>query len=277
MPDRDGARPRRPDRGEARDRRRGRRRAAPQPARRTASTRATRCGSDGARRQRCCSAPRRTARAGPVLRSHSKCRPEPRKEATKMADRPDELNILVPNEQVAAVHRMVTRRQALYAGGAAAMAAYAAGCGGSTGGGGESGGSGGGGGNERGLGREAPDAGRRQGRGRRPAAGELGRLLRSGELQGLREGVRPHRQGLRLRLERRDPRQAAGGRLEVRRDLADRLRGEDDGGPRPDHAAHARADPEPVEPLAGVHEDRLRPRATSTRCRRTTASRASTG
>ena len=65
-----------------------------------------------------------------------------------MADRPDELNILVPNEQVASVHRMVTRRQALYAGGAAAMAAYAAGCGGSTGGGGESGGSGGSGGNE---------------------------------------------------------------------------------------------------------------------------------
>ena len=64
-----------------------------------------------------------------------------------MADRPDELNILVPNEQVASVHRMVTRRQALYAGGAAAMAAYAAGCGGSTGGG-ESGGSGGSGGNE---------------------------------------------------------------------------------------------------------------------------------
>jgi len=65
-----------------------------------------------------------------------------------MADRPDELNILVPNEQVASVHRMVTRRQALYAGGAAAMAAYAAGCGGSTGGGNESGGSGGSGGNE---------------------------------------------------------------------------------------------------------------------------------
>jgi spermidine/putrescine-binding protein len=64
-----------------------------------------------------------------------------------MADRPDELNILVPNEQVAPVQRMVTRRQALYAGGAAAMAAYAAGCGGSTGGGG-SGGSGGSGGGD---------------------------------------------------------------------------------------------------------------------------------
>ena len=31
-------------------------------------------------------------------------------------------------------------------------------------------------------------------------------------------------------------------------------------GPRADHAAHARADPEPVEPLARVHQDRLRPR-----------------
>ena len=65
-----------------------------------------------------------------------------------MADRPDELNILVPEEQVAAVQRMVTRRTALYAGGAAAMAAYVAGCGGSTGGGGSGGGSGGSGGGE---------------------------------------------------------------------------------------------------------------------------------
>src|SRR5918998_2923625 len=61
-----------------------------------------------------------------------------------MADRPEELNILVPNERVAEVRRMVTRRQALLAGGAAAMAAYAAGCGGSTGGGSEGGGGGGG-------------------------------------------------------------------------------------------------------------------------------------
>ena len=66
-----------------------------------------------------------------------------------MAERPDELNILVPEEQVGAVQRMVTRRQALYAGGAAAMAAYAAGCGGSTGGGSSgSGGSSGGGGDD---------------------------------------------------------------------------------------------------------------------------------
>ena len=65
-----------------------------------------------------------------------------------MAEKPDELNILVPEEQVAAVQRMVTRRTALYAGGAAAMAAYVAGCGGSTGGGGSGGGSGGSGGGE---------------------------------------------------------------------------------------------------------------------------------
>jgi spermidine/putrescine transport system substrate-binding protein len=63
-----------------------------------------------------------------------------------MADRPDELNILVPESRRAAVQRMVTRRQALIAGGGAAMAAYLASCGGSTGnssgGGGGSGGSG---------------------------------------------------------------------------------------------------------------------------------------
>jgi spermidine/putrescine-binding protein len=66
-----------------------------------------------------------------------------------MPERPDDLNILVPESRRAAVERMVTRRQALLAGGGAAMAAYLAGCGGSTGdneGGG--GGSGGGGGGE---------------------------------------------------------------------------------------------------------------------------------
>ena len=50
-----------------------------------------------------------------------------------MPERPDELNILVPESERAAVERMVTRRQALLAGGGAAMAAYLAGCGGSTG------------------------------------------------------------------------------------------------------------------------------------------------
>jgi spermidine/putrescine transport system substrate-binding protein len=63
-----------------------------------------------------------------------------------MPDRPDELNILVPESRVAAVQRMVTRRQALLAGGGAAMAAYLASCGGSTGG--DNGGGGGGGGGE---------------------------------------------------------------------------------------------------------------------------------
>jgi spermidine/putrescine-binding protein len=62
-----------------------------------------------------------------------------------MPDRPDELNILVPNSRVAAVRRMVTRRQALLAGGGAALAAYLAGCGGSTADNGGGGGSGGGG------------------------------------------------------------------------------------------------------------------------------------
>src|SRR5215212_9395668 len=61
-----------------------------------------------------------------------------------MADRPDELNILVPESQRAAVERIITRRQALLAGGGAAMAAYLAGCGGSTGGGDDGGDSGGG-------------------------------------------------------------------------------------------------------------------------------------
>jgi len=51
-----------------------------------------------------------------------------------MQDRPDELNILVPESRRAAVQRIVTRRQALLAGGGAALAAYLAGCGGSTGG-----------------------------------------------------------------------------------------------------------------------------------------------
>jgi spermidine/putrescine transport system substrate-binding protein len=49
-----------------------------------------------------------------------------------MPDRPDELNILVPESRRAAVERMVTRRQALIAGGGLAAAAYLAGCGGST-------------------------------------------------------------------------------------------------------------------------------------------------
>jgi spermidine/putrescine-binding protein len=61
-----------------------------------------------------------------------------------MDDRPDELNILVPESSRAAVQRMVTRRQALLAGGGVALAAYLAGCGGSTAGdGGDSGGGGG--------------------------------------------------------------------------------------------------------------------------------------
>jgi spermidine/putrescine transport system substrate-binding protein len=59
-----------------------------------------------------------------------------------MQDRPDELNILVPESRRAAVQRIVTRRQALLAGGGAALAAYLAGCGGSTGG--DNGGGGGG-------------------------------------------------------------------------------------------------------------------------------------
>jgi spermidine/putrescine transport system substrate-binding protein len=49
-----------------------------------------------------------------------------------MPDRPDELNILVPESSRATVQRMVTRRQALLAGGGLAAAAYLAGCGGST-------------------------------------------------------------------------------------------------------------------------------------------------
>jgi spermidine/putrescine transport system substrate-binding protein len=65
-----------------------------------------------------------------------------------MPERPDELNILVPESRRAAVERMVTRRQALIAGGGAAMAAYMAGCGGSTGSGGSGGGGSGGGGSE---------------------------------------------------------------------------------------------------------------------------------
>jgi spermidine/putrescine-binding protein len=62
-----------------------------------------------------------------------------------MPDRPDELNILVPEHRRADVEGMVTRRQALLAGGAVAAAAYLAGCGGSTA---ENGGGGGGGGGE---------------------------------------------------------------------------------------------------------------------------------
>jgi spermidine/putrescine transport system substrate-binding protein len=65
-----------------------------------------------------------------------------------MDDRPDELNILVPESRVPAVRRMITRRQALLAGGGAAMAAYLAACGGSTSSGGDGGDSGGGGGDD---------------------------------------------------------------------------------------------------------------------------------
>ena len=50
-----------------------------------------------------------------------------------MPDRPDELHILVPESRRAEIQRMVTRRQALLAGGGAAMAAYLAGCGGHVG------------------------------------------------------------------------------------------------------------------------------------------------
>jgi spermidine/putrescine transport system substrate-binding protein len=65
-----------------------------------------------------------------------------------MADRPEELNILVPHDRVADVHKMVTRQQALIAGGGAAMAAYMAGCGGGTASNSGGGGGGGGGGDE---------------------------------------------------------------------------------------------------------------------------------
>ncbi len=222
-----------------------------------ASRRATSCGSAGARPRRCCSAPR-TARRDDGGRSRSNCRPDLRKEATSMPDRPDELNILVPESSrrsrrsawspgARRCSPAAARRWPRTSPAAAARPAAA------------SGGGGGGGGGEESRGREAADAGRRPGRGRRPAAGELGRLLRPRELQGLHEGVRAEGQGLRLRLQRRDPRQAARRRLEVRRDLPHRLRGQDDGRPRADHAAHARADPEHQEPLARVHEDRLRP------------------
>jgi spermidine/putrescine transport system substrate-binding protein len=63
-----------------------------------------------------------------------------------MPDRPDELNILVPESRRAAIERLVTRRQALLAGGGVAAAAYLAACGGSTSS--DNGGGGGGGGGE---------------------------------------------------------------------------------------------------------------------------------
>ena len=50
-----------------------------------------------------------------------------------MADRPDELRILVPESRRAEIQRLITRRQALLAGAGGAMAAYLAACGGSTG------------------------------------------------------------------------------------------------------------------------------------------------
>jgi len=64
-----------------------------------------------------------------------------------MPERPDELNILVPESRRPEIQRLVTRRQALIAGGGAAAAAYLAGCGGSTSSD-NGGGSGGGGGGE---------------------------------------------------------------------------------------------------------------------------------
>jgi spermidine/putrescine transport system substrate-binding protein len=60
-----------------------------------------------------------------------------------MPDQPDEINVLVPEHRREAIQRMITRRQAMLAGGGAMAAAYMAGCGGSSGG---SGGGGGGGG-----------------------------------------------------------------------------------------------------------------------------------
>src|SRR5215213_6727300 len=65
-----------------------------------------------------------------------------------MPERPDELNILVPESRRPEIQRMVTRRQALIAGGGAAAAAYLAGCGGSTSSDNGGGGGGGGGGGE---------------------------------------------------------------------------------------------------------------------------------
>ncbi|HKH15993.1 MAG TPA: extracellular solute-binding protein, partial [Solirubrobacteraceae bacterium] len=62
-----------------------------------------------------------------------------------MPERPEELNILVPEARRAEVERMVTRRQAVLAGGGIAAAAYLAACGGSTS---DSGGGGGGGSGE---------------------------------------------------------------------------------------------------------------------------------
>jgi spermidine/putrescine-binding protein len=64
-----------------------------------------------------------------------------------MPDRPDELNILVPESRRPGIQRLVTRRQALIAGDGVAAAAYLAGCGGSTSSS-NGGGGGGGGGSE---------------------------------------------------------------------------------------------------------------------------------
>ncbi len=60
----------------------------------------------------------------------------PERNSNRMADRPDELRILVPESRRADLQRRVTRRQALLAGAGGAMAAYLAACGGSTAGGG---------------------------------------------------------------------------------------------------------------------------------------------
>ena len=63
-----------------------------------------------------------------------------------MPDRPDEIDILVPEHRREAIQRMITRRQAMLASGGAMAAAYLAGCGGSSGGSGDDGGGDGGGG-----------------------------------------------------------------------------------------------------------------------------------
>jgi len=65
-----------------------------------------------------------------------------------MPDQPDEINILVPEHRREAIQRMITRRQAMLAGGGVMAATYLAGCGGSSGGSGGDGGGGGGGGEE---------------------------------------------------------------------------------------------------------------------------------
>ena len=84
-----------------------------------------------------------------------------------------------------------------------------------------------------------------QGRAGRPAAGQLGRLLRPGQLQGLHRRVRPEGHHVGLRLQRRAAGQAPRRRLQVRHRRADGLRGEDDDRPGPRAEAQPRPDPEP--------------------------------